>query len=238
MSYISAEDILPKELIEMIQQYVSGKSIYIPSKEKKVWGSRTNTKQYYKIRNHEICEKHRQGISVKVLATEYSLSEKSIQRIIRDAEGVMKEYRYITLRQEPEIKDLAASWFHSKWGVPKEAYLECMDSYLNRETEYGWYLCLDGEKIVAGMGVIENDFHDRKDLTPNVCAVYTEEEYRGRGIAGELLNMVVEDMRNKGISPVYLVTDHTGFYERYGWEFLCMVQCDGKPNMTRMYIHR
>ena len=27
MSYISAEDVLPKELIEMIQQYVSGKSI-------------------------------------------------------------------------------------------------------------------------------------------------------------------------------------------------------------------
>ena len=149
----------------------------------------------------------------------------------------MKEYRYITLRQKPEIKDIAASWFYSKWGVPKEAYLECMDSYLNGETELGWYLSMDGEKIIAGMGVIENDFHDRKDLTPNVCAVYTEEEYRCRGIAGELLNMVVEDMRNKGISPVYLVTDHTDFYERYGWEFLCMVQGDGEETMTRMYMH-
>ena len=98
-----------------------------------------------------------------------------------------------------------------------------MDSYLNKETELGWYLCLDGKKSVAGMGVIENDFHDRKDLTPNVCAVYTEEDYRGKGIAGALLNMAVEDMRDKGISPVYLVTDLTGFYERYGWEFLCMV---------------
>ena len=150
----------------------------------------------------------------------------------------MKEYRYITLMQEPEMKDVAASWFHSKWGVPKEAYVECMDAYLNKKTEYGWYLCLDGEKIVAGMGVIENDFHDRKDLTPNVCAVYTEEEYRGKGIAGNLLNMVVEDMKSKGITPIYLVTDHTSFYERYGWEFLCMVQGDGEPDMTRMYIHK
>lgn len=31
-------------------------------------------------------------------------------------------------------------------------------------------------------GSIANDFHDRKDLTPNICAVYTEEAYRGRGI--------------------------------------------------------
>ena len=106
------------------------------------------------------------------------------------------------------------------------------------ETEYGWYLCLDNDKIIGGMGVIENDFHDRKDLAPNVCAVYTEQDYRCKGIAGRLLNMVVDDMKSKGISPLYLVTDHTGFYERYGWEFLCMVQGDDEPNMTRMYIHR
>ena len=149
----------------------------------------------------------------------------------------MEKYRYITLMEKPELKEEAAAWFHSKWGVPKEAYLECMNSYLNNERNYGWYLCLCGEKIVAGMGVIENDFHDRKDLAPNVCAVYTEKEYRCQGIAGNLLNMVVADMKDKGISPIYLITDHIGFYERYGWEFFCMVQGDGEPNLTRMYIH-
>ena len=150
----------------------------------------------------------------------------------------MRNYRYITLREAPEMKDTAAEWFQDKWGVPAEAYLECMEAYLGGETEYGWYLCLHNGRIVGGLGVIENDFHDRKDLTPNVCAVFTESEYRGRGIAGKLLNMAVEDLRAKGISPVYLVTDHTGFYERYGWEFFCMVQGDGEPDMTRMYIHR
>ena len=150
----------------------------------------------------------------------------------------MNELKYITLREKPELMDLAAQWFNSKWGVPKEAYLECMQSYLSGETELGWYLCLDGENIVGGMGVIENDFHDRKDLTPNVCAVYTDEKYRKLGIAGVLLNMVVDDLKSKGISPVYLVTDHTGFYERYGWEFFCMAQGDGEEEMTRLYIHR
>ena len=150
----------------------------------------------------------------------------------------MSEIKYLTLRERKEIKDEAAAWFSSKWGVPKEVYLECMDAYLSGETEYGWYIALDGDKIVSGMGVIENDFHDRKDLSPNVCAVFTEEEYRCRGIAGDLLNMVVEDLKSKGITPVYLVTDHTGFYERYGWEFYCMAQGDGEPEMTRLYIHR
>lgn len=85
MSYIRAEEILPKELIETIQQYVSGRSIYIPCKEKKDWGSQSKTTQYYEARNREICEKYIGGVSVKELAGEYYLSEKSIHRIVRQA---------------------------------------------------------------------------------------------------------------------------------------------------------
>lgn len=150
----------------------------------------------------------------------------------------MDTFSYITLREKPQLKDSAAEWFSKRWGVPKEAYLECMDAYLRGETEYGWYLCLNEDSIVGGLGVIENDFHDRKDLKPNVCAVWTDEEYRGRGIAGKLLDLVVEDMRSKGITPLYLVSDHVGFYERYGWEFLCMAQGDDEPEMTRVYMHK
>lgn len=150
----------------------------------------------------------------------------------------MDTFLYTTLREKPQLKDSAAEWFHNRWGVPREAYLDCMDAYLSGETEYGWYLCLDDDSIVGGLGVIENDFHDRKDLKPNVCAVWTDEEYRGRGIAGKLLDLVVEDMRSKGITPLYLVSDHVGFYERYGWEFLCMAQGDDEPEMTRVYMHK
>ena len=150
----------------------------------------------------------------------------------------MNDYTITTLREQPELMDTAAEWFHNKWGIPKQAYLECMEDCLDGKSDYDWYLCLDGDKIIGGMGVIENDFHDRKDLAPNVCAVYTDEAYRCRGIAGKLLNMAVEDMRKKGISPLYLNTNHIGFYERYGWDFFCMVQGDGEPYLSRLYIHR
>lgn len=150
----------------------------------------------------------------------------------------MNEYNYVTLRQVPELKEIAAEWFHDKWKVPQEAYLECIESYLNHKTEYGWYLCLDNMHIVGGLGVIENDFHNRKDLAPNVCALYTKQEYRNQGIAGQLLDIVVKDMKLKGITPIYLITDHTNFYEKYGWKFLCMVQADNDNDITRMYIHK
>lgn len=50
----------------------------------------------------------------------------------------MKNYNYITLREKTELKNSAAEWFHSKWGVPTDAYLQCMEDYLDRKTEYGW----------------------------------------------------------------------------------------------------
>lgn len=149
------------------------------------------------------------------------------------------DYEIIRLIDKPAIKEQAAQWFHEKWGVPLAAYRESMEECLTCSNPVPqWYLAVEGERIIGGLGVIENDFHDRKDLTPNVCAVYTEKDQRCRGVAGALLNYVCVDMKKKGIDPLYLVTDHTSFYERYGWEFLCLVQGDGEPDMSRMYIHR
>ena len=149
----------------------------------------------------------------------------------------MPELRFMALRQSPDLLDAAAEWFHSCWGVPAEAYRERMASYLAGVTEYGWYLCLGEGRIVGGLGVIDNDFHDRPDLAPNICAVYTDPEYRGRGVAGRLLDMAVSDLKSMGISPVYLVTDHTGFYERYGWRFHCMATDVNSNEQTKVYIH-
>ena len=150
----------------------------------------------------------------------------------------MGELSYVTLRQRPELRDAGALWFHDRWGVPEEAYRACMEAYLKGETEYGWYLCLDGERIVGGLGVIDNDFHCRKDLAPNLCALYVEEDYRCRGIAGRLLEAVARDLQELGVDTLYLVTEHTAFYERYGWEFLCMVQAEDCDETMRMYVHR
>lgn len=149
------------------------------------------------------------------------------------------EYEIARLTDRPEMKEQAAWWFHKKWNIPLEAYMESMEDCLKgMKPVPQWYMALEGERIIGGLGVIENDFHDRKDLAPNICAVYTEEDRRGNGIAGALLNYACVDMKKKGIDTLYLITDHTSFYERYGWEFLCMVQGEGEPAMSRMYIHR
>lgn len=148
------------------------------------------------------------------------------------------DYGIWKLREHPEYMQEAAQWFHAKWGVPLEAYLDSMDQCVRQAGPVPQWYVARTDRIIGGLGVIDNDFHDRKDLTPNVCAVYVEEDCRCRGIAGRLLETVCCDMAHMGVDTLYLVTDHTSFYERYGWAFLCMVQGDGEPEMSRMYVHR
>ena len=83
MSYIRADEILPRELLEAIQQYVDGQTIYIPTKEKQEWGSGTSAKEFFRERNERIYQAWQEGISEEDLSRRFSLSGKSIQRILR-----------------------------------------------------------------------------------------------------------------------------------------------------------
>lgn len=85
MSYKNAIKLLPKELLEQVQEYVEGRVIYIPKKQenKKQWGENTDTKRFLASRNFQIRSDFQNGMSVKQLSEKYFLSEKSIQRILK-----------------------------------------------------------------------------------------------------------------------------------------------------------
>lgn len=85
MGYIRAEEILPIEIIELIQKYVDGTNIYIPRKQdnRQVWGTKTAYRYELRSRNLSIYQDYLSGITICELAENYCLSEKSIQRIIR-----------------------------------------------------------------------------------------------------------------------------------------------------------
>jgi Mor family transcriptional regulator len=85
MSYRKAEEILPIEIIKLIQRYVDGENIYIPRKEnqRKEWGNKTQIRRELEERNTCIFSDFSNGKSVKDLSVKYFLSEKSIQRILR-----------------------------------------------------------------------------------------------------------------------------------------------------------
>lgn len=84
MKYVKAQDVLPEEIIKILQKYIDGKYIYIPKREDnhKSWGENSGIKKELKLRDSEIYKKYVNGATVSELSTQYYLSEKSIRRII------------------------------------------------------------------------------------------------------------------------------------------------------------
>lgn len=147
-----------------------------------------------------------------------------------------KVFTVLPLREQPQLLQVAAQWFHSKWQIPCQAYVESMQA-CRTGTAFlpQWYVILDASgTIIAGAGLIANDFHERKDLTPNVCALYVEKAWRGNGYARMLLDHIRREAGREGLSRLYLITDHTVFYEACGWEYVSMIREDS-GNSIRMY---
>lgn len=85
MSYKRADKILPEDILKALQEYVSGEMIYVPKKTcRKKWGSNTGINENLRLRNEQILAEYQNGISTKKLAEKYYLTEKSIQRILRN----------------------------------------------------------------------------------------------------------------------------------------------------------
>ena len=78
--------------------------------------------------------------------------------------------KIIQLSEYPMLQNEAAKWFASKWEIDELIYLESIQS---EGLIPSWFVALEDEKIIAGAGVIENDFHNRPDLTPNICVLYS-----------------------------------------------------------------
>lgn len=89
MSYVNADDVLPKILVEEIQKYVDGQLIYIPRKNENSlsWGEKNGTKEKLAERNQTIVKRYYSGQTITELSKVYYLSEKRIQGIIHEYEA-------------------------------------------------------------------------------------------------------------------------------------------------------
>lgn len=86
MGYKRADEVLPKDILRLVQKYISGEIIYVPKREetRKKWGSNTDTRKNLALRNQQILQEYRAGATMEELAKRYFLTTKSIQRILRN----------------------------------------------------------------------------------------------------------------------------------------------------------
>lgn len=131
--------------------------------------------------------------------------------------------KIISVQENPECMNQAITYFQNKWAteesmmVYEDSITHCTDISNSLPQ---WYLLMDEDKIIGCAGLITNDFISRMDLYPWVCALYVEENYRGNAYGSILLEKAKQDARNGGFNNLYLCTDHIGYYEKFGFEYI------------------
>lgn len=96
-------------------------------------------------------------------------------------------------------------------------------------------MLVDGKELVSFCTFAEKDDIQPTDLTPWIGWVYTFPDYRGNRCAQKLLSHAETLAEEAGIKNIYISTNHTGLYEKYGYEFFKMMK-DVNGEDTRVYV--
>ena len=129
----------------------------------------------------------------------------------------------ISVREHPELAGEIIAFFqrHRATEDSMPDYEDSIRSCLASDSPLPlWYVLRMDGKIIAGAGLITNDFISRMDLWPWLAALIVEEEYRGNALGGVLLQHAKACAAQLGFDRLYLATDHIGYYEKYGFAYL------------------
>lgn len=130
--------------------------------------------------------------------------------------------KIINLKQKPEYLQILAEWHQQEWshfnpGQSLSGRIDKMQAYLNDEFIPTTFVA-ENEKLLGSAAIIKCDMEERKQFSPWLASVYVAPEFRGQGIASELVRHAMAQAFKQGVEKLYLYTpDQQLFYKKLGW---------------------
>lgn len=95
-------------------------------------------------------------------------------------------------------------------------------------------LLVNEDELISFCTYAEKDDIQPTVLTPWIGFVYTFPQYRGHRYAGKLFQEIERLAKAGNVRDIFISTNHTGLYEKYGCEFYQMMNdMNGEP--SRVY---
>ncbi|CAM3972409.1 MULTISPECIES: GNAT family N-acetyltransferase [Rahnella] len=128
----------------------------------------------------------------------------------------------INLSERPEFQDAVTDWLWQAFGSEnsREFFASVVKSGLTGADLPQTFIALDGDRLAGTVGLWRCDLISRQDLTPWLAALYVDEAFRSRGLGQQLQAFVLEQSRRSGFRELYLYAEFTGYYERFGWNYI------------------
>lgn len=124
----------------------------------------------------------------------------------------------------------------SDWGAGQYLYkLLSENRFKDAVGEKSTVLMLVNEdELISFCTYAEKDDIQPTALTPWIGFVYTFPQYRGHRYVGNLFQEVEKLAKAEKVQEIFISTNHTGLYEKYGCEFYQMMNdMNGEP--SRVY---
>lgn len=149
---------------------------------------------------------------------------------------LVMDVQIINLADRIDLIDLVSKWRWNEWlsDSPLEYVKYSTKHNLQRDRIPMTFMALVNDRPVGTVALWMNDLSCRQDLSPWLASLYVDEEYRNMGIGAKLQAHAISVARDLNYEKLYLITDHVGYYERFGWTFMEEApKANGKK--TRIY---
>ena len=80
------------------------------------------------------------------------------------------------------------------------------------------FAAMNGDAVIGYCTFLKTDYYPDNRYFPWISSMFVDEAHRGKGICGKLIEAAEAYAKAHGFSTVYIPSDMTGFYERYGYE--------------------
>ena len=133
------------------------------------------------------------------------------------------------IKEKQEFLKEVAELTQKEWGKKtnsKEEFEEKINKKISKIINnfdnplYCKLVLLDDDILIGFISIFPTDGEERKDLSPWYATMYVKEEYRGKGYSKILNEAILEEAKKRRFKKLYLKTDLTNYYEKFGATFL------------------
>ena len=133
------------------------------------------------------------------------------------------------IKEKQEFLKEVAELTQKEWGdqtLPQEEYEEKVNRKIAKivrsfdNPSYCKLILLDNTTLIGFISIFPTDGKERTDLSPWYATMFVKEEHRGKGYSKILNKAILEEAKNRGFKKLYLKTNLTNYYEKFGATFL------------------